>query len=572
MKAMKEYRVRAMLGPLFKLLEAVFELFVPLVIAEVIDCITAESIIPERSFIFSRFGILMLLTFVGYACSVTAQYFAALTATGVTSALRHRLFDHIQKLSFSDIDKESVPALITRLTGDLDQVQNGVNLALRLLLRSPFVVFGAMIMVLTIDVQSALIFLAVITVLFVIVSLIMWRSTKAYVSARKEVDTLTEITRENLTGARVIRAFVREENEIKQFSEHNEMSKKAQEHAGRIAALMNPLTFLILNLGIIILLYICGVKVDTGKLTIGQTVAVYNYMTQILVELIKFANLVVSISKAVTCADRVQKILEISPAMTFKNTEVSPVEGTHHLEFRSVTLTYSGAGAPSLSNISFYADRGETIGIIGGTGSGKTSLVNLIPRFYDATEGEILVDGVNVRDYPAKQLRDKIGYVMQKSVMFSGTIRENLSFGCNNADDSLILRAAETAQALNVIENKNGLDAYIDQGGRNLSGGQRQRLSIARAIAKGAEILILDDSSSALDYATDLAMRNAVADIVPHPTTLIVSQRTSSIKKADRIIVLDDGRLAGIGTHEELLKSCPVYREINDSQDGGTEE
>ncbi len=564
LKYMRSYTAESILGPLFKLLEAMFELFVPLVVANIIDYGIAEG---DRGYIVGKFGLLIALSVIGIVCSVTAQYFAAKASVGTSAKLRHALFEHIEKLSFSDLDRIGIPTLITRLTGDLNTVQNGINIALRLLLRSPFVVVGAMVMAFTIDKKSSLIFLAVIAVLSIIVTIIMRASVPAYKKVQGELDSITGTTRENLAGARVIRAFRMEDTEREKFAEHNNALKKSQKFAGWISALMNPLTFVILNFGIVILLYYSGVQVSAGALTGGQVVALYNYMTQILVELIKFANLIVSISKAVSCMNRIEEVLVTEPAMSF--TEVAPTENKNApaIEFRDVTLRYTSEADPALTDATFTIARGETVGIIGGTGCGKTSLVSLIPRFYDAENGEVLVNGVNVREYPAETLRGKIGYVLQRASLFKGTIRENLEWGNPTASDDEIAEAVRSAQASDVIAAKNdGLSASVEQNGRNFSGGQRQRLTIARALVRKPEILIFDDSASALDFATDAALRRELAALDYKPTTIIVSQRTSSIQYADKIIVLDDSRIVGIGKHSELLDTCSVYREIYESQ------
>jgi len=561
---LKKYTLESILGPLFKLLEAMFELFVPLVVADIVDKGIAVG---DRAYVVSRFAVLIALGVIGIVCSITAQYFAAKASVGCVTSLRRSLYAHIQDLSFSDLDRIGVPTLITRLTGDLNTVQSGLNLALRLLLRSPFVVFGAMIMAFTIDARAALIFLAAIVILAAVVFGIMLGSVPAYKKVQGELDALTGSTRENLAGARVIRAFGMEEGEREKFASHNDALYRRQLFAGRISALMNPLTFVILNGGIILLLYTSGVRVNDGGLTVGKTVALYNYMTQILVELVKFANLIISISKAVSCMKRVDEVLLTAPAMTFPDTDPAEDPNAPAVEFRNVTLRYSDAD-PAVTGVSFTVNHGETVGIIGGTGSGKTSLAAMIPRFYDASEGEVLVNGVSVKDYPAKTLRDKIGYVLQRAGLFRGTVRSNLLWG-GEADEEALASAVRSAQAADVIAAKeDGLDSAVEQNGRNFSGGQRQRLTIARALVRRPEILILDDSASALDFATDAALRKELARLDYKPATVIISQRTSSIQHADKILVLDDGEAVGIGTHEELLETCPVYREIYESQYG----
>ncbi len=563
-KYLKSYTLEAILGPLFKLLEAMFELFVPLVVADIIDHGIAGG---DKSYIIGRSLILVALGVIGLVCSLTAQYFAARAAVGSSCSIRRALYEHIQKLSFSDIDRAGIPTLITRLTGDINQVQSGINLALRLLLRSPFVVFGAMIMAFTLDAKAALIFLIVIAILSVVVFGIILGSVPAYKRVQSELDALTGTTRESLSGARVIRAFGMEDHESETFAAHNTALKQRQLFAGRISALMNPMTFVILNLGIIALLQSGGNRVMTGALLTGEVVALYNYMTQILVELIKFANLIISITKAITCMQRIDAVIRTEPEMTFPEAVPDEAASAPAIEFRSVSVQYTEGSDPALSDVSFRVERGQTVGIIGGTGCGKSTLVSLIPRFYDASEGEVLVNGVNVRDYPADTLRDKVGYVLQKALLFKGTIRSNLLCGKSGASDADMTEAVAFAQGSDVLAAKeNGLDSVVEQGGRNFSGGQRQRLTIARALVRKPEILILDDSASALDFATDAALRKTIRSLPERPTTLIVSQRTSSIMDADQIIVLDDGRVVGIGKHDDLLETCAVYREIYESQ------
>ena len=561
---LKSYTLEAILGPLFKLLEAMFELFVPLVVADIIDNGIAAG---DKSYIIGQSLILVALGVIGLVCSLTAQYFAARAAVGTSCSIRRSPYEHIQKLSFSDIDRAGIPTLITRLTGDVNQVQNGINLALRLLLRSPFVVFGAMVMAFTLDAKASLIFLAVIAVLSVIVFGIILGSVPAYKRVQSELDALTGTTRESLSGARVIRAFGMEDSESETFEKHNTALKQRQQFAGKISALMNPMTFVILNLGIIALLQSGGNRVMTGALLTGEVVALYNYMTQILVELVKFANLIISITKAITCMQRIDAVIQTKPEMTFPETAPTEANSAPAIEFRSVSVQYTEGSDPALTDVSFKVERGQTVGIIGGTGCGKSTLVSLIPRFYDASSGEVLVNGVNVRDYPADTLRDKVGYVLQKALLFKGSIRSNLLYGKSGATDADMTEAVAFAQGSDVLAAKeNGLDSVVEQGGRNFSGGQRQRLTIARALVRKPEILILDDSASALDFATDAALRKTIRSLPDRPTTLIVSQRTSSIMDADQIIVLDDGHVAGIGTHTELLETCDVYREIYESQ------
>lgn len=556
---LKDYIKESILGPLFKLLEALFELFVPLVIAAIIDTGIENG---DTVYIIKMCLVLVLLGFVGLAFSITAQYFAAKASVGFVSKIRHVLFGHIQSLSYSELDQIGTSTLITRMTSDMNQVQNGMNLALRLLLRSPFVVFGAMIMAFTIDVPSAMIFVYVTIVLLIVVFGIMLGSIPLYKKVQQKLDAVMTVTRENLTGVRVIRAFCKEDEETDNFINKNNELTASQKFVGKISALMNPVTYVIINLAIIWLIHTGAVRVEAGILTQGAVVALYNYMSQILVELIKLANLIINITKSIACGNRIQAVLDIKPDLESGNSSCN--EGS--VEFDHVNLRYKNAGADSLSDITFTAAKGETIGIIGGTGSGKSSLVNLIPRFYDAASGEVKVGGVNVKDMDVEQLREKIGVVPQKAVLFHGTIRENMQWGVTNASDDEIMEAIEAAQGLDVIKAKGGLDCEIEQGGKNLSGGQRQRLTIARALVKKPEILILDDSASALDFATDAALRKSLRELDYHPTVFIVSQRTSSIQHADRIIVLDDGAAVGIGTHDELMKSCSVYQEIYNSQ------
>ncbi len=556
---LKDYIKESILGPLFKLLEALFELFVPLVIAAIIDTGIENG---DTGYIIKMCLVLVLLGFVGLAFSITAKYFAAKASVGFVSKIRHVLFGHIQSLSYSELDQIGTSTLITRMTSDMNQVQNGMNLALRLLLRSPFVVFGAMIMAFTIDVPSAMIFVYVTIVLLIVVFGIMLGSIPLYKKVQQKLDAVMTVTRENLTGVRVIRAFCKEDEETDDFINKNNELTASQKFVGKISALMNPVTYVIINLAIIWLIHTGAVRVEAGILTQGAVVALYNYMSQILVELIKLANLIINITKSIACGNRIQAVLDIKPDLESGNSSCN--EGS--VEFDHVNLRYKNAGADSLSDITFTAAKGETIGIIGGTGSGKSSLVNLIPRFYDAASGEVKVGGVNVKDMDVEQLREKIGVVPQKAVLFHGTIRENMQWGVTNASDDDIMEAIEAAQGLDVIKAKGGLDCEIEQGGKNLSGGQRQRLTIARALVKKPEILILDDSASALDFATDAALRKSLRELDYHPTVFIVSQRTSSIQHADRIIVLDDGAAVGIGTHDELMKSCSVYQEIYNSQ------
>ncbi len=562
---LKDYKKESILGPLFKMLEASFELFVPLVIAAIIDHGIADS---DQGFILGRCGILILLGVIGLTCSITAQYFAAKAAVGFTRQVRHALFKHIQSLSYTEMDTIGTSTLITRMTSDMNQVQNGLNLTLRLFLRSPFVVFGAMIMAFTIDFKSAMIFLVTIPILSVIVFGIMLISIPLYKKVQQRLDKVLGITRENLTGARVLRAFCKEDEERTSFLDNNRLLTQVQKYVGRISAMLNPLTYIVINFAIIILIWTGAIQVDTGHLTQGQVVALYNYMSQILVELIKLANLIINITKAVACGNRIQSVLEISTSMPDRIADDPETEANAPaVSFYHARLRYAGGGADALTDIHFDVKKGETVGIIGGTGSGKTSLVNLIPRFYDATEGSVSVNGRDVREYPLETLRRLIGIVPQKSVLFQGTIRENIQWGKKDATDEEIWAALSIAQAKDVVAGKRGqLDHHLEQGGRNLSGGQRQRLAIARALVRKPQILILDDSSSALDFATDAALRKAIREMSGQTTVFIVSQRTSSIRRADKIIVLDDGRIVGTGTHDALLETCPIYREIYESQ------
>ncbi len=558
------YKKEAILGPLFKLLEALFELFVPLVVASLIDYGIACQ---DKPYIIKMFLLLILLAVVGLVCSITAQYFAAKAAVGVGTKLRSDLFRKIQSLSFTELDKLGTSTMITRMTSDVNQVQSGVNLVLRLFLRSPFIVFGAMIMAFTIDFNSALVFVGAIPVLAVVVFAIMLISIPLYKRVQSKLDKVTGKTRENLTGTRVIRAFCMEEQEIESFKELNEELSKAQKYVGKISALMNPATYVIINVAIVVLVYVGAIRVEQGIITQGSVVALYNYMSQILIELIKLANLIITTTKSVACANRVATVLETESSL--EKISDDRIKTENHIDFVDVALTYKDASEESLSDISFGVKRGETVGVIGGTGSGKSSLVNLIPHFYDCTKGGVYVDGINVKSYPVNELRKKIGIVLQKSVLFKGTIKENIAWGKDNASDTDIEKALEIAQAKDVVTSKkNGINEEIEQGGKNLSGGQRQRLTIARAIVKQSEILILDDSASALDYATDAKLRQAIKGL-NDTTVFIVSQRTSSIMSADKIIVLDDGKIAGIGTHSQLLESCDVYKEIYSSQTDG---
>jgi ATP-binding cassette subfamily B multidrug efflux pump len=571
---LKDYKKESVLGPLFKLLEATFELIVPLVMAAIIDTGVATG---DKSYIMKMCMVLVLLAVIGLTCSITAQYFAAKAAVGFATKLRHALFAHIESLSFTEMDTVGTATLITRMTSDVNQVQNGVNLVLRLFLRSPFIVFGAMVMAFTIDVKAALVFVVTIPLLSIIVFGIMLISIPLYKKVQSALDKVLGITRENLTGSRVIRAFNKEDDEKVHFNENNDLLTRAQIYVGKISALMNPLTYVIINGAIVVLVWTGAVRVDNGYITQGEVVALINYMSQILVELVKLANLIININKSIACGNRIQSIFEMQPSITDgsgqkvdkvqTDTADRSEEAEYAVEFSHVGLTYAGAGDESLTDIDFKVKKGETIGIIGGTGSGKSSVVNLIPRFYDVTSGFIKVDGKDIKDYPLEELRGKIGTVLQKAVLFHGTIRENLKWGNPDATEEDLNRAITVAQAKEFVDNKEGrLDFEIEQGGKNLSGGQRQRLTIARAVVKKPEILILDDSASALDFATDAALRKAIREMEGETTVFIVSQRAASIQHADRIVVLDDGKIVGLGTSEELLESCEVYQEIYNSQ------
>ncbi len=564
---LKDYKKESVLGPLFKLLEASFELIVPLVMAAIIDYGIAQA---NRGYIVKMCFLLLLLGVVGLVCSITAQYFAAKASVGFAKQLKHALFAHIQGLSFSEVDSIGTSTLITRMTSDMNQVQAGVNLTLRLLLRSPFVVFGAMIMAFTIDVQAALVFVVSIPLLSIVVAGVMVWCIPGYKRVQSHLDRVLAATRENLAGVRVIRAFCKEKEEMEEFERRNRMLTDIQKKVGHVSSLMNPLTYVIINLAIVALVWVGAIKVNAGLLTQGAVVALYNYMSQILVELIKLANLILNVTKSIACGNRIQSVLEVQssmPVQGYGQDDAEPDEKADAVVFRSVCLTYRDGGDEALTNIDFQVKRGQTVGIIGGTGSGKSSLVQLIPRFYDTTKGEVLVDGVNVKQYSPKRLRQKVAIVLQKAVLFQGTIRENMRWGRRDASDEEIYRALDAAQAREIVEGKDGgLDFEIEQGGRNLSGGQRQRLTIARALVRKPEILILDDSASALDFATDAALRHAIRELGGQLTVFIVSQRASSIQYADQIIVLEDGAVAGIGTHSELLQSCEVYQEIYYSQ------
>ena len=566
LKYLKDYKKESFLAPLFKMLEASFELFVPLVMAAIIDTGIANN---DRGYIFKMGGVLVALGLIGLACSATAQYFSAKAAVGFATKLRHVLFSHIQSLSYTELDTLGTNTLITRMTSDVNQLQSGVNLTLRLLLRSPFIVFGAMVMAFTVDVKAALIFVVAIPLLSIVVFGIMIVSLPLYKKVQAALDKVLGRTRENLAGARVIRAFCKEDQEIEAFSEENEALLDIQVFVGKISAAMNPLTYIIVNVALVVLLWTGAIRVDSGIITQGAVVALVNYMSQILVELIKLANLIIQITKALACAKRIESIFEVENSQQIEalTQQVNTKNTEDVIRFDHVGLTYQGGGDESLTDIDFTVKRGQTIGIIGGTGSGKTSVVNLIPRLYDATRGTVLVDGQDVKTYDPDTLRSKVGIVPQKAVLFKGTIRENLLWGNENATEEQLEKALEISQAKEFVDTKEGrLDFMIAQGGKNLSGGQKQRMTIARAVVREPEILILDDSASALDFATDAKLRHAIREMGNDMTVIIVSQRSSSIQYADQIIVLDDGKMVGIGTHESLLADNEVYQEIYYSQ------
>lgn len=558
---LKNYKLQSFLAPLFKMLEAIFELIVPLVVASIINDGIRQG---NMKYVLSRCAILVLLAVVGMVAAITAQYFAARAATGFATELRHSLFDKIQSFSFNEIDKIGTSTLITRLTSDVNQAQNTVNMVLRLFLRSPFIVIGAFVMALGIDTKAGLLFLAVIAVLSVVVGVIMKCTVPMYKNVQNTLDDVTLMTRESLSGARVIRAFCEEEKNYAAFKTKNDLLAHFQRSVGRISALTNPLTFVIINLGIILLVYSGALSVNTGRLNQGEVVALYNYMSQILVELLKFASLIVTITKGFASGARISSVLEVEN--TLEHIEDDTIYDSHAVAFDNVSLTYKGAGEESLSNISFSADKGEIVGIIGSTGSGKSSLVSLISHYYDSTKGRVTLFGRDVKSLSENEINSKIGFVMQKAVLFSGTVRDNMKWGKRNATDDEINNALRLAQVYDNIYDKNGLDTYIEHGGANLSGGQKQRLSVARAMVSKPEIIVLDDSSSALDFATEKAMRQAILSLDYKPTLFIVSQRASSVLSADKILVLDDGELVGMGTNDELLKTCEVYREIYSSQ------
>jgi len=566
LKYLKKYRKECICAPLFKMLEALLDLLVPLVVASMID---RGIVAGSAGHVWRMCGLLVALGLVGLAAAVTAQYFAARAATGFAADVRHALFDRLAGLSYPDVDRLGVPAMITRMTSDVNQAQTGVNMALRLLLRSPFVVLGAMVMAFTIDARCAMVFVAVIAALAAVVYAIMAVNIPMMQGVQRRLEAVLAATRENLTGARVIRAFGREDDQFGAFVEKNRALTAAQRQAGRVSALLNPATYVLINAAVIVLVRQGALRVDSGALTTGAVVALYNYMSQILVELIKFASLTITINKAWASWKRIAGALALRPSMEDPARPATEFPaGAPAVEFRHVSLTYPGAAAPALEDIDFSVAPGQTVGIIGGTGSGKSSVAGLVPRFYEATAGEVLVDGVNVKDWPQAALRAQIGVVPQRARLFKGTIRENLRWGRSDADDEALLAAVETAQASDVLAAKGGLDGEVAQDGGNLSGGQRQRLTIARALVRRPRILVLDDSASALDMATDARLRQAIARLEDRPTVFIISQRAASVMSADLILVLDDGRLAGKGTHEALLAGCPIYREIYDSQFG----
>lgn len=558
---LKNYKKESVLAPLFKMLEATFELIVPLVVASIIDNGIKNG---DLNLVIRKAGTLVLLAVVGMIAAITAQYFAAKAATGFATEVRHSLFEKIQSFSFTELDNIGTSTLITRMTNDVNQAQSGVNMFLRLFLRSPFIVVGAFVMAMSIDFKAGLIFLLVIAVLSAVVATIMKVTVPMYRDVQNTLDSVTLMTRENLTGARVIRAFTEEEQEYSRFSKKNNLLAHFQRAVGRISALMNPITYIIINLGIVLLIYYGALSVNSGSLSQGQVVALYNYMSQILVELIKFANLIVTISKAFASGSRIATVLDIDS--TLQSTDDKTVYDSHSVAFDNVSLKYHGAGDESLTDISFFADKGDVIGIIGSTGSGKSSLVNLIAHYYDATKGKVTVNGRDVKSYDKTELRSNIGFVMQKAVLFAGTVRDNIKWGKQNATDDEINEALKIAQVYDTVYDKDGLDTVVEQGGANFSGGQKQRLSIARAVVSKPDIIVLDDSASALDFATEKALREAILSLDYKPTLFIVSQRCSSILSADKIIVLDDGKCIASGTNEQLLKSCEVYREIYSSQ------
>lgn len=561
---LKNYKKESILAPFFKFLEVVFDLLVPVVIARIIDVGIAGN---DRGFITRNFFILILMAAAGLAVSITAQFFAARASVGFASELRQALFDHVQSLSYTELDRLGTDTLITRLTDDINQVQNGLNMGLRLLLRSPFIVLGSMVMAFTMNVRCALIFVVAIPVLFLVVFVIMYLSIPLFRKVQGKLDRVTGLTRENLTGVRVIRAFCREEDAVREFDESNHQLTKLNEFVGKLSALLNPVTYVLINIATVFLISSAGLQVNLGNMQQGQVVALYNYMAQMIIELIKLASLIITLNKSAACAGRVADILKVNSSMSYPSKTAEHTSSHCAAAFKNVTFSYPGTGAPSLSNISFSVKKGQTVGIIGGTGSGKTTLVNLMARFYDATQGTVFLNGQDICNYSQADLRSKIGVVPQKAALFKGTIRENMKWGRENATDEEIWEALRIAQAKEIVEKKDGqLDFELEQNGKNLSGGQRQRLTIARALTGNPELLILDDSASALDFATDAALRRALHTLNGKVTTFLVSQRSASIRQADLILVLDDGALAGQGTHKELLKTCETYREIFFSQ------
>ena len=563
LKFLKKYQKESILAPLFKLLEALMDLTVPLVVAQIIKNGIGQN---DMSYVLKMFGLLLLLAVLGMTFSFTAQWFAAKASTGYATDLRQELFDNIQDLTYAELDQLGTDTLITRMTSDVLQVQTGLNLALRLLLRSPFIVFGAMIVAFTIDVKSALIFVVTIPVLAVVIFTIMWLSIPLYKKVQSALDKLLGTLRENLLGVRVIRAFRKEDAEVQQFNQENDTLTKYNEHVGRLSALMNPLTYILINVAIITLIYVGAIRVDGGIIAQADVVALYNLMALIIVELIKLSSLIITINKSLVCLERIEAVLVVKRQMVYKMEPVKEDKSAPAVVFDQVSFSYPQAGADAISNISFVANRGETIGIIGGTGCGKSTIAQLIPRYYDVQSGKVCVNGVDVKDYPQGELVSKVGMIPQKAVLFEGTIRENMQWGKEDATDEEIWHALEIAQAADVVRSKNGLDAMIEQNGRNLSGGQKQRLTIARALLKNPEILIMDDSASALDFATDLKLRRAIHNLGNQMTVFIVSQRASTVRAANQILVLDDGNLVGKGTHDELMENCQVYQEIYYSQ------
>ena len=563
LKHLKKYQKESVLAPLFKLLEALMDLTVPLVIAQIIKNGIGQN---DMSYVLKMFGLLLMLAVLGMTFSFTAQWFAAKASTGYATDLRQELFDNIQDLTYAELDQLGTDTLITRMTSDVLQVQTGLNLALRLLLRSPFIVFGAMIVAFTIDVKSALIFVVTIPVLAIVIFTIMWISIPLYTKVQSALDKLLGTLRENLLGVRVIRAFRKEDAEVQQFNQENDTLTQYNEHVGRLSALMNPLTYILINVAIITLIYVGAIRVDGGIIAQADVVALYNLMALIIVELIKLSSLIITINKSLASLERIEAVLVVKREMVYPIEPVKEDESAPAVIFDQVSFSYPQAGADAISNISFVANRGETIGIIGGTGCGKSTVVQLIPRFYDVQSGKVCVNGVDVKDYPQGELVAKVGMIPQKAVLFEGTIRENMQWGKEDATDEEIWHALEIAQAADVVRSKNGLDAMIEQNGRNLSGGQKQRLTIARALLKNPEILIMDDSASALDFATDLKLRRAIHNLGNQMTVFIVSQRASTVRAANQILVLDDGNLVGIGTHDELMENCKVYQEIYYSQ------